>query len=53
MTIEILRANPALSDEMLAEHLSLKRPASALFWRRKALEILNSQGMTEKVAFRA
>jgi hypothetical protein len=38
---------------MLAEHLSLKRPASALFWRRKALEILNSQGMTEKAAFRA
>jgi hypothetical protein len=53
MTIEILRANPAISDEMLAEHLSLKRPASALFWRRKALEILNSQGMTEKAAFRA
>ena len=43
MTIEILRANPAISDEILAESLSLKRPASALFWRRKAMEILSSQ----------
>lgn len=43
MTIEILRANPEISDESLAESLALKRPASALFWRRKALEILGSQ----------
>jgi hypothetical protein len=43
MTIEILRANPGISDESLAESLSLKRPASALFWRRKALEILSAQ----------
>lgn len=43
MTIEILRANPGMSDEELAEQLSLKRPASALFWRRKAMEILSSQ----------
>jgi hypothetical protein len=43
MTIEILRTNPEISDERLAESLSLKRPASALFWRRKAMEILKSQ----------
>jgi hypothetical protein len=43
MTIEILRANPEMSDEALAESLALKRPASALFWRRKAMEILSSQ----------
>ena len=49
MTIEILRANPAISDESLAESLSLKRPASALFWRRKAIEILNSQEAAGKM----
>lgn len=43
MTIEILKADPNMSDEELAERLSLKRPASALFWRRKAMEILSSQ----------
>jgi len=43
MTIEILKADPSMSDEELAERLSLKRPASALFWRRKAMEILSSQ----------
>lgn len=43
MTIEILKADPGMSDEELAERLSLKRPASALFWRRKAMEILSSQ----------
>ena len=41
MTIEALRANPALTDEALAEYLELKRPASAHFWRLKAIEILN------------
>ncbi len=42
MTIEALRANPEITDEALAERLSLKRPASARFWRLKAIEILNS-----------
>lgn len=42
MTIEALRANPNMTDEALAEYLSLKRPASARFWRLKAIEILSS-----------
>src|SRR5439155_24245348 len=42
MTIEALRARPDMTDEALAEFLSLKRPASARFWRLKAIEILNS-----------
>jgi hypothetical protein len=42
MTIESLRANPDITDEALAERLSLKRPASARFWRLKAIEILNT-----------
>jgi hypothetical protein len=42
MTIEALRADPEITDETLAERLSLKRPASARFWRLKAIEILNS-----------
>lgn len=41
MTIEALRTNPDITDEELAERLSLKRPASARFWRLKAIEILN------------
>ena len=49
MTIEILRSTPEISDEMLAERLSLKRPASALFWRRKAIEILSAQEPTGSV----
>ena len=49
MTIEILKANPDMTDEELAERLALKRPASALFWRRKAIEILSSQESTGKV----
>jgi hypothetical protein len=49
MTIEILRANPEISDEILAAQLSLKRPASALFWRRKAIEILNAQDSNGQV----
>lgn len=48
MTIEILKATPEISDEELAARLSLKRPASALFWRRKAIEILSSQEANEK-----
>ena len=42
MTIEALRANPDMTDEALADYLSLKRPASARFWRLKAIEILSS-----------
>lgn len=44
MTIEVLKANPTMTDEALAEYLSLKRPASARFWRLKAIEILNAPG---------
>ncbi len=44
MTIEALRANPGMTDEALAEYLALKRPASARFWRLKAIEILNAPG---------
>ena len=43
MAIEALRANPAITDEALAEYLALKRPASARFWRMKAIEILSTQ----------
>jgi DNA-binding transcriptional regulator YhcF (GntR family) len=42
MTIEALKARPDMADEALAEFLSLKRPASARFWRLKAIEILNA-----------
>ncbi len=44
MTIEALRANPDMTDEALADYLALKRPASARFWRLKAIEILSSTG---------
>jgi hypothetical protein len=44
MTIEALRVNPHITDEALAYYLSLKRPASARFWRLKAIEILNTPG---------
>ena len=44
MTIEALKANPNITDEALAEYLALKRPASARFWRLKAIEILNVPG---------
>lgn len=50
MTIEILRNNPDITDEVLAERLALKRPASALFWRRKAIEILSAQEPTGKTS---
>jgi hypothetical protein len=39
--LEALKADPQMSDEALARYLSLKRPASARFWRLKAVEILN------------
>ncbi len=42
MTIEALKATPDITDEGLAQFLSLKRPASARFWRLKAIEILNT-----------
>src|SRR5690348_8739254 len=44
MTIEALKNNPHITDEELAEYLALKRPASARFWRLKAIEILNAPG---------
>ncbi|GAC1301669.1 MAG: hypothetical protein NVSMB27_41910 [Ktedonobacteraceae bacterium] len=44
MTIEALRNNPHITDEELAGYLTLKRPASARFWRLKAIEILNAPG---------
>jgi len=44
MTIEALRHNPDMTDEALAQYLLLKRPASARFWRLKAIEILNAPG---------
>jgi hypothetical protein len=42
MTIEALKAKPDMTDEDLANFLSLKRPASARFWRLKAIEILSN-----------
>ena len=48
MTIEALRVRPDMTDEALAEHLSLKRPASARFWRLKAIEILNAAAAAER-----
>ncbi len=47
MTIEILKSQPQMTDEALAEYLSLKRPASARFWRLKAMEILNAPTQSE------
>lgn len=38
-TLDVLRANPHISDEDLAPFLDLKRPASARFWRLKAMEL--------------
>lgn len=43
MTLEALKSDPEISDEALAERLALKRPASARFWRLKAVEILNTE----------
>lgn len=42
ITIQALKARPDTSDEELAKLLSLKRAASARFWRLKATEILNA-----------
>lgn len=50
LTLAILRSTPDISDELLAARLSLKRPASALFWRRKASEILSAQEPTGRAS---
>jgi hypothetical protein len=42
MALKALRDDPNMNDESLAKYLSLKRSASARFWRLKALEILNA-----------
>lgn len=42
IALEALRSDPKITDEALATHLSLKRPASARFRRLKALETLNA-----------
>jgi hypothetical protein len=42
LTIEALTANPNITDDVLAEYLSLKKPASARYWRLKAMEVLTS-----------
>jgi len=50
ITIQALKARPDTSDEELAKLLSLKRPASARFWRLKATEILNAADKKPGVA---
>ncbi|MBO0791716.1 MAG: hypothetical protein J2P36_12310 [Ktedonobacteraceae bacterium] len=47
ITLAILRDNPTISDEELAPHLNLKRPASARFWRLKAEEMLKASSVVE------
>lgn len=42
-TIEVLTATPNITDDDLAEQLNLKKPASARYWRLKALEFLARQ----------
>lgn len=39
-TVAFLQAYPQATDEELAAHLGLSRPASALFWKHKAEELL-------------
>ncbi len=39
--VEIVRGNPTITNEQLASQLGLKRPASASFWRIKALLMLD------------
>ncbi len=52
LTIEALTANPNITDDVLAEYLSLKKPASARYWRLKAMEVLTSTsaGATNQTA---
>jgi len=45
MTLEALKDNPEITDEMLAETLGLTRPASARFWRLKAQEIRSREAV--------
>lgn len=40
MTVDFLKNGTDYTDESLANHLGLQQPASALFWRLKALELL-------------
>ena len=40
VTMEWLSKQPQMTDEELADHLGLKRPASARFWRLKAMEMV-------------
>lgn len=40
LTIEALTVNPRISDKDLAVYLGLKKPASARYWRLKALALL-------------
>ena len=48
LTMEALKNNPALTDEELAPLLNLKRPASARFWKLKAIELLAQEKQTER-----
>jgi hypothetical protein len=41
--VAILRNNPGITDEQLADKMGLKRPASARFWKVKAQEILDNE----------
>jgi hypothetical protein len=50
MTVAAMRENPSITDAELASILSLKRPASARFWKVKAKELLEKeQPMLEEV----
>src|SRR5581483_5919263 len=47
--LEYLSVCPGATDEELAEHMELKRPASARFWRLKAIEILQAGGTIQSL----
>jgi ribosome-binding protein aMBF1 (putative translation factor) len=40
VSIAFMREHPGASDEELAQRLGLRRPASARFWRIKAMDVL-------------
>jgi hypothetical protein len=44
-SIAFMQNNPQATDEMLADHLGMKRPASARFWRVKANSLLNGMSV--------
>ena len=44
-TFDYLKDHPSCTDEELAQHLQLKRPASARFWRLKVKELLAESAM--------